>query len=210
MFCDRQIMLVTFEGIDGGGKTTVMNAVTDCLQALGEDVVNTREPGGSRGAEKIRALLETSGSDLWSATSEVLLFVAARRDHVERTIIPAMEKGHIVLCDRFVDSTRAYQGGTDQALRAMIDDLHERVIGIDPDLTFILDLPADIARDRTRRRGHENWNCEGLGRDMELLRKLFLEIAEREPERCVVLDGLDAPNALARQITDRILLGKRS
>ncbi|NNF89961.1 MAG: dTMP kinase, partial [Boseongicola sp.] len=136
---------ITFEGIDGSGKSTQARRLAERLEARGLEVVLTREPGGSPGAEEIRRLLVEGDPDRWSAETEILLFTAARRDHLERTILPALARGAIVVSDRFADSTRIYQGATRGDLRALVDRLHAEVIGREPDLTFIIDMPPEQA-----------------------------------------------------------------
>src|SRR6056297_1594446 len=139
---------ITFEGIDGSGKSTQARHLAETLRARGEDVVLTREPGGSPGAEDIRRLLVEGDPDRWSPETEILLFSAARRDHLETTILPALDQGRDVITDRFADSTRVYQGATRGDLRALVDDIHARVIGIEPHLTLILDMDPQVALSR--------------------------------------------------------------
>ena len=127
---------ISFEGIDGSGKSTQAKRLAAALEAQGLEVVLTREPGGSAGAEEIRALVLQGDPDRWSAETEILLFTAARRDHMERTILPALAAGKVVICDRFADSTRMYQGLSRGDLRALVDQLHDLMIGREPDLIF--------------------------------------------------------------------------
>lgn len=137
-------MFISLEGIDGSGKTTQARLLAEWLRARGREVVLTREPGGSPGAEEIRRLLVEGGSDRWSPETELLLFNAARRDHLERTIRPALARGAVVVTDRFADSSRVYQGAARADLRDLVDRLHDLVIGIEPDLTLVIDIdPAD-------------------------------------------------------------------
>ena len=182
---------ITFEGGEGGGKSTQLRLLAERLKALGLEVVATREPGGSPGAEAIRDLLVRGEADRWSAMTETLLMYAARRDHVERVIRPALARGAWVLCDRFADSTRAYQGaagGTDEALitaleRHVLDDVR-------PDLTLILDLPAEVGLARAASRAGAETRFESKGQAFHVrLRQAFLEIAAREPTRCCILDA---------------------
>ena len=150
-------MFISFEGIDGSGKSTQARLLADALRADGRDVVLTREPGGSPGAEEIRRLVLEGDPDRWSAETEILLFTAARRDHMERTILPALDAGRVVITDRFADSTRMYQGLSRGDLRGIVDQLHTLMIGRDPDLTFIIDM--DPAKGLLRAKGkkaHEN------------------------------------------------------
>ena len=198
-------MLVTFEGIDGSGKTTAVRFVSQMLHDAGADCLTTREPGGSANAERIRDILRTSHGSCWLRTSEVLLFTAARHEHVTTIVNPAIAAGRIVLCDRYIDSTRAYQGDIDAQTRCLIDDLHRRIVGLDPDLTFILDVPVEIAFVRASRRTDDRWMDEGLGRDMRRLRQSFLDIADSEPHRCHIVDARRSSSELARSIADRIL-----
>lgn len=145
-------LFLSLEGIDGAGKTTQLRRLAARLRATGREVVETREPGGSPGAEAIRALLVTGDPGRWSAETEILLFTAARRDHLERTIHPALARGAVVVTDRFADSTRVYQGTARADLRDRVDALHTLMIGVEPDLTLVLD--ADPAEARARGRGH--------------------------------------------------------
>ena len=132
----------SFEGIDGSGKSTQARRLAEVLRQAGHEVVLTREPGGSAGAEEIRRLVLEGAVDRWSAETEILLFTAARRDHLEKTIRPALARGAVVITDRFADSTRMYQGISRGDLAQVVDDLHALMIGVEPDLTFLIDLPA--------------------------------------------------------------------
>ncbi len=194
-------LFITFEGIDGSGKSTQARRLTDHLRSRGLDPLQTREPGGSPGAEEIRALLLTGDPARWSAETEILLFTAARRDHVEKTINPALKEGRPVICDRFADSTRIYQGATRGDLRAIVDDLHTRMIGREPDLTFIIDMdPGEaLSRGLARRSGEDRFEHMGLP-FQETLRHGFLALAKDHPKRCVLIDG-NRPEA---QITTEI------
>ena len=157
---------ITFEGIDGSGKSTQARLLAERLRADGRDVVLTREPGGSPGAEEIRQLLLTGNPDRWSAETEILLFTAARRDHLEKTIRPALDRGAIVICDRFADSTRVYQGATRGELRGTVDRLHELMIGQDPDLTFVIDMDPRDALERAKLRMDQQGTLTRLTREM--------------------------------------------
>ena len=192
--------LITFEGIDGSGKTTQVRMLAERLQAAGRTVVLTREPGGAPGAEAVRKLLVEGETDRWSPETEILLFTAARRDHVERTIWPALERGAIVLCDRFIDSTRVYQGAVRSDLRGMVDDIHRIAIGVEADLTLVLDLAPDKARVRDAARGSVEDRFERFGADFQTrLRAGFLELAAEFPDRCrVVGAGGPADDVAAR------------
>jgi dTMP kinase len=192
---------ISFEGIDGSGKSTQSRMLADRLRGAGADVLLTREPGGSPGAEAIRGLLLTGDPDRWSAETEILLFTAARRDHLEKTIRPALAAGQTVITDRFADSTRVYQGATRGALRATVDRLHELMIGQEPDLTFIIDMEpaAALARGLARRSGEDRFEDMGLG-FQETLRHGFLHLAHAFPERCLLIDGNRPADEVAAEI----------
>jgi dTMP kinase len=191
---------VTFEGVDGAGKSTQLRRLAAALRAEGVATVETREPGGSPGAEAIRALLVDGEPGRWSAETELLLFTAARRDHLERVIAPALARGETVLCDRYVDSTRAYQSAGRGADRALIDDLHARLIGRDPDLTLILDIDPDAALARGLAAGGAE-RFEGFGLSFQQrLRDAFRAIAAAEPERCALIDASGDADAVAARI----------
>ncbi|WP_036708089.1 dTMP kinase [Paracoccus sanguinis] len=145
-------MFISLEGIDGSGKSTQARRLAEALRTEGREVVLTREPGGAPGAEDIRRLLVEGRADRWSAETELLLFTAARRDHLERTIRPALDRGAWVVTDRFADSTRVYQGATRGDLRGAVDALHALMIGVEPDRTFVIDLDPAEALARTLRR----------------------------------------------------------
>lgn len=192
---------ITFEGIDGSGKSTQSRRFAEHLRGQGADVVLTREPGGSLGAEEIRQLVLTGDPDRWSPETEILLFTAARRDHLEKTIEPALAAGKTVISDRFADSTRVYQGATRGDLRSMVDSLHTLMIGREPDLTFIIDMdPATaLARGLARKSGEDRFEDFGLG-FQETLRHGFLALAHAHPDRCVLIDGNRTPDQIATEI----------
>jgi dTMP kinase len=187
---------ITFEGGEGAGKSTQLRRLADRLAAAGKEVVATREPGGSPGAETIRGLLVTGAADRWSPVTETLLMYAARRDHVERVIAPALARGAWVACDRFADSTRAYQGaagGTDPGLIAALE--HHVLETTRPDLTLVIDLPPGAGLARAAGRGDAETRFESKGEAFHArLRDAFLAIAAAEPGRCVVIDGQAAPD----------------
>ena len=192
---------ITFEGIDGSGKSTQSRRFAERLQAAGLEIVLTREPGGSPGAEEIRQLVLTGDPDRWSAETEILLFTAARRDHLEKTIEPALSAGKTVICDRFADSTRIYQGATRGDLRAMVDQLHALMIGREPDLTFIIDMDPAVALERglARRSGEDRFEEFGLP-FQETLRHGFLALAHANRDRCVLIDGNRTADQIATEI----------
>ena len=183
-------LFISFEGIDGSGKSTQARLLADHLRGLGHDVVLTREPGGSPGAEEIRALVLQGDPDRWSARTEILLFTAARRDHLERTIQPALEAGKIVICDRFADSTRMYQGLSRGDLRAMVDDLHRLMIGMEPDLTVLIDMDPTKGLSRALARQTVEERFEDFGEELQqAMRTGFLALADEFAERFVTIDG---------------------
>lgn len=183
-------MFITFEGIDGSGKSTQARKLAQSLIDQGRNVVLTREPGGSQGAEDIRRLLVEGDPGRWSAETEILLFTAARRDHLERRIEPALRTGQIVISDRFADSTRVYQGATRGDLRGMVDDLHARMIAREPDLTFVIDMDPEMALQRglARDSGEDRFEDFGLSFQQKL-RDGFLALARDFPGRVVLIDG---------------------
>ena len=196
-------MFLSFEGIDGSGKSTQARMLADALRARGTDVVLTREPGGSPGAEEIRRLVLTGDPDRWSPETEILLFTAARRDHLERTIRPALARGAVVITDRFADSTRMYQGiarGDGGSLRAMVDDLHARVIGVEPDLTFLIDIDPALGLSRAETRPGSELRFEAMGAGLQArMRAGFLDLA-RTQARFRVIDGAGPPEAVAARV----------
>ncbi|RMF39698.1 MAG: dTMP kinase [Alphaproteobacteria bacterium] len=191
---------ISFEGIDGSGKSTQSRLLAERLRAEGETVVLTREPGGSPGAEEIRALLVSGDPGRWSAETEILLFTAARRDHLERTIRPALDRGEIVITDRFADSTRVYQGVARADLRETVDALHDLMIGIEPDLTLILDADPErtMARGKGHARGEGRFEAMGLA-FQQALRAGFRALAADEL-RCVLIDTNAGKEAAAEAI----------
>ena len=181
---------ISFEGIDGSGKSTQARLLAEHLRGLGRDVVLTREPGGSPGAEEIRALVLQGDPDRWSAHTELLLFTAARRDHLERTIRPALAAGNVVICDRFADSTRMYQGLSRGDLREIVDDLHRLMIGVEPDLTVLIDMEPAQGLSRALSRQTVEERFEDFGEELQVaMRKGFLALAEEFADRFVVIDG---------------------
>ncbi|MEX0284694.1 MAG: dTMP kinase [Paracoccaceae bacterium] len=181
---------LTFEGIDGSGKSTQARMLHARLVADGMEAILTREPGGSPGAEEIRKLVLEGDPDRWSAETELLLFTAARRDHLERTIEPALAAGQVVVCDRFADSTRMYQGLSRGDLRGKVDALHELMIGREPDVTILIDMDPDTGLTRALGRQGSEERFESFGSDLQhRMRAGFLELAEANPDRFRVIDG---------------------
>ena len=194
-------LFISLEGIDGAGKSTQSRLLAAHLRGLGRDVIETREPGGAAGAEDIRKLLVEGDPDRWSPETEILLFSAARRDHLERTIAPALARGGVVICDRFADSTRVYQGAARGDLRALVDDIHARVIGVEPDLTLILDMdPAvALARGLARQSGEDRFEDMGLA-FQERLRAGFQALARDFADRCAMVDANQPQETIAQDI----------
>ncbi|KIN64178.1 Thymidylate kinase [Sulfitobacter noctilucicola] len=194
-------LFISFEGIDGSGKSTQARLLADHLIAKGRDVVLTREPGGSPGAEEIRALVLQGSPDRWSAETEILLFTAARRDHLERTIQPALDAGKVVICDRFADSTRMYQGLSRGDLRGTVDNLHRLMIGVEPDLTLLIDMPPDQGLSRALSRQGVEERFEEFGEDLQkAMRAGFLDLATEFPERFIKINGAQEIDAVAADV----------
>tara|TARA_E500000075_G_C6944693_1_gene296433 strand:+ start:516 stop:1142 length:627 start_codon:yes stop_codon:yes gene_type:complete len=198
---------ITFEGIDGSGKSTQTKLLATRLQDEGFDIILTREPGGSEGAEEIRDLVLQGSTDRWSAETEILLFTAARRDHIERTILPALAQGKIVICDRFADSTRMYQGISRGNLRALVDQLHHLMIPYDPDITILIDMDPEIGLKRAKARATSEERFEDFGLDLQKrMRSGFLELAREFDTRIAVVDGNRDIPELAETIYQRVKL----
>ena len=192
---------ISFEGIDGSGKSTQARLLADSLRSLGHEVVLTREPGGSPGAEEIRRLVLQGDPDRWSAETEILLFTAARRDHLEKTIRPALARGAVVITDRFADSTRMYQGISRGDLTLVVNRLHDLMIGIEPDLTFLIDLPAELGLTRAQTRAGSEMRFEDMGLAMQSkMRMGFLSLAASAP-RFRLIDGKGEAAAIAAEVT---------
>lgn len=197
---------ITLEGGEGAGKSTLARALVGRLAAAGHEVVLTREPGGVPAAEAIRSLvLSADHAWRWTPLTEALLFNAARAEHLEQLILPALSKGQVVVCDRFADSTRAYQlagGGS----VAEIDALESLVVGGNsPDITFLLDMPVETRHARLAARGAASDAFEKRGEAFhECVRREFLEIAKACPERVVILDAAAAAEVLVEQAMARL------
>ena len=193
---------ITLEGGEGTGKSTQAARLAKRLAAAGREVAATREPGGSLGAEAIRNLLVTGEVNRWSPLTEALLMNAARRDHLERVIIPALAAGKVVVCDRFADSTRAYQGAAGGVSPEIIARLEAIVVGdVRPDLTLILDLPLSTGLARAHARTSDESRFEAKGEAFhQHLRQAFLDIAHEDPRRCVVINAEGDPNQIEARL----------
>lgn len=197
---------ITFEGGDGAGKTTQIRRLAAALKATGRSVRQTREPGGTPTAEAIRRLILSGLAEPLGAEGEAILFAAARRDHVENVIGPALDGGEWVLCDRFADSTRVYQGIGGEADERLLRALERVAVGATtPDLTIVLDLPAAVGLERVRERlvsigaTADRFEGEELALQ-ERRRQAFLDIAANEPQRCVVIDATQSEDEVAHAI----------
>lgn len=191
---------ITLEGGEGVGKSTLAAGLEEAIKRIGQTVVRTREPGGSVGADEIRKLIVTGAGDRWSGVTETLLLTAARNDHLERTIRPAIERGDWVICDRFVDSTYAYQVVARGLPYETFVALNKVVAAPTPDLTLILDLDVKtgLARALGRRGGEARFETldEAFHNNV---RQAFRDVAAREPGRCAVIDAGQPPELVLRQ-----------
>ena len=197
----RGAMFISLEGIDGSGKSTQARLLAEGLRAEGRGVVLTREPGGSEGGEAIRRLLVEGAPDRWSPETELLLFTAARRDHLERLIEPALARGDWVVSDRFADSTRIYQGAARGDLRALVDELHTLAIGREPDRTIVIDMDPEraLARGLARRSGEDRFEAFGLD-FQKTLREGFRALVGDMPDRIRLVDGDADPETVAARV----------
>ena len=194
-------LFITFEGGEGAGKSTHIKLLAAKLRSLGRDVVTTREPGGTPEAEALRTLLVSGDAARWSAEAEALLNYAARDSHLNCVIRPALARGAIVISDRFMDSTRSYQGYAGDCQMSLIDALEAAVVGkTRPALTLVFDMPAEIglARASARGQGEDRYERKGLAFHQRL-REGFLAIARAEPHRCRVIDADNSIEAVAAQ-----------
>jgi dTMP kinase len=187
----KRPLFITFEGGEGSGKSTQARLLVEALQRKGVSVLATREPGGTPLAEKLRSLVVEAGDEAWLPESELLLFLAARFEHVQRVILPALQSGVTVVCDRFMDSTRAYQGMAKGLGTALIDPLHRLLFGnLTPDLTFLLDIDPEQGLTRAASRRGTETRFEALGLEFHTtLREAFLSFAHAEPERIHVINA---------------------
>lgn len=218
-------LFVTFEGGEGAGKSTQIRRLAEALRARGRSVLITREPGGSAGAEAVRHVLLSGAAERFGIRMEALLFAAARNDHVESVIGPAITSGQTVLCDRFMDSSRVYQGITGNLPQPLIDALERVAVhGLRPDLTIVLDLPASLGLARVRQRLGQTADGEsdqsGLDRfekeeldTHEKRREAFLDIAAADPARCRVVDAAQDEARVAADVLlafDEVVAGRGS
>ena len=197
-------LFITFEGGEGVGKSTQITRIAEKLRARGFDVLATREPGGSPGAEAVRHVLLSGAAEPFGPQMEALLFAAARSDHVEQVIRPAVERGAIVLCDRFLDSSRVYQGVTGNLEPAFVEALEKVAInGMMPDMTLILDVDPALGLQRAMARRGEGIADRFEKEDIAIhqrRRDAYLAIAAAEPDRCVVIDASRAPEQVEKVI----------
>lgn len=210
----EQALFVTFEGGEGVGKSTQIRLLAEALEARGHAVRTTREPGGSAGAEAVRHVILSGAAEAYGVRMEALLFAAARSDHVETVIRPALEQGIIVLCDRFMDSSRVYQGITGNLPQDLIDALERVAINrLRPDITILLDMPAAMGLARARARAGEG---HGAGEEPDRFEKeeletherrrdAFLDVASRNPERCRVIDAARPVRVIAGDVLSAVL-----
>lgn len=205
---------IAIEGVDGAGKGVQSRLLRDELQGSGVDVILTREPGGSVGAEEIRNLLVQGAADRWDAMTELLLIYAARRDHLTKTIWPALKEGRWVISDRFADSSRAFQGIAGGLGLDVVDAVHAQVVGnFAPDLTIVLDLDPEQSLARTVARGgrEDRFEKKGLAYQQSV-RKAFTQLAERSPRTHVLIDAGrsvdEVAHAVMRVVSERFGLAE--
>ncbi|MBN8952021.1 MULTISPECIES: dTMP kinase [unclassified Rhizobium] len=202
---DANGLFVSFEGGEGAGKSTQIRRLAERLRERGHEVLVTREPGGSPGAEAVRHVLLSGAAEMFGTRMEAILFAAARNDHVEDVIRPALARSIIVLCDRFMDSSRVYQGVTGNLEPDYIEALQRVAVnGVVPDCTLILDIPAAVGLERARKRASTVASPDRFEKEEmqthEKRREAFLDIAAREPERCHVIDAQKSEDEIAAEI----------
>ena len=195
---------ITLEGIDGSGKTTQGIFLKNKLEEFGKDVLFTREPGGVKGAEEIRKLLVQGEKDRWSNITEILLFFASRRHHLEKVLLPAINKGKVVICDRFTDSTIIYQGRENIHLKKMIIELNKSVIGIVPDLTLIIDIDPTKSLNRGLSRKSDEMRFEKFGLEFQTTaRNGYIALAKTE-KRYHLIDGNNSKDKVHQMIWNKV------
>ncbi|MEW6122676.1 MAG: dTMP kinase [Pseudomonadota bacterium] len=204
----RRGRFITLEGGEGSGKSTQAKRLAEWLRGHGIDVVLTREPGGSPGAEMVRAALLGGAVKPYGPDVEALLFAAARADHVDRTIEPALARGQWVICDRFIDSTRVYQGAVGQVETPLLNALERVAVGsVRPDLTLLLDISPEAGLARAAARAHgqagDRFEAEGIAFH-HAVRMAFLDLARADPARCAVIDAAQKPDLVAVRILKEV------